>query len=301
MRDITTTGSAVKTVAALGLFDGVHLGHREVIKATVAEAARLRVSPCVFSFDSMTVSTKSGTLMTEEEKRRRLEALGVRLVFSPDFSKLRDMSAEEFADEILAKRLSCVCVVCGENFRFGKNAEGNSEKLKELCRRRGIRTVIVPPLKLNGETVSTTAVKALLEAGNAERANALLGEPMGYTLPVTHGKALGRRLGFPTVNQLLQQGLTLPRFGVYCSEVSFGGKRFAGVTNVGIKPTVEKEGTPSLETYIIGFDKDVYGKTLTTSLLSFLRPEKRFESVEALKRQIAEDKRSALDYFKLTV
>lgn len=274
-----------KTSVALGLFDGVHLGHRAVIKATAASG----LLPAVFTFKSQTVTTKEGgALYTDEKKQSILESLGVRVFYSPDFSALCDRLPEDFFESVILGKLNAAAVCCGESFRFGKNAAGDVSLLKRLCKKHGIKLCVVPPVEYNGVTVSSTEIKRLLAAGKVDEANAMLGDRLSYTLRVVHGRELGRTLDFPTINQAPDKRLFLPRFGVYLSRVFVYGQSYRGVTNVGIKPTVGKN-TPLIETNILGLDEDLYGEKVTVALVRFIRDEKRFNSIDELKRQVVGD------------
>lgn len=286
------------TCVAMGIFNGVHLGHRKVISAAVNAARESGLRSCVFTFRTDTVTTKGGLpLLTEDEKSDRIKQLGANSIYSPDFSALKELSPEEFVKEILINTLNCRIAVCGEDFRFGKDAQGDREVLKEICRKYGIEVITVPILKRDGEAVSTTRIKGLLTEGDIETSNTLLGEPLCYTLPVSHGNALGRSFGFRTINQQLPQELFLPRFGVYCSHINIDGKRYCGITNIGVKPTIEGMSAPCAETNIFDFDGDLYGETVTVTLLKFVRPEKSFESIEALKAEVTANIEYAKEYF----
>lgn len=291
MKDITTeyTPLPVRTAVALGVFDGVHLGHRLVIDKAVS-FARDGVSPAVFTFRSDTVVNKgSERLLTDAEKHRRISQRKVEYVCSPDFAEVRDMTAEEFVRDVLAARLRCRYAVCGVDFRFGRNAQGSADTLRELGERYGFKTVVLDKLALGSETVSSTVIKEHIRRGEIVRANELLGYRFSVREEVVHGAGLGRTWDFPTINQLLPAGVTVPKFGVYCSRVKYGGSTYTGVTNIGVKPTVGKQTAPAAETYIIDFNGDLYGRTVQVGLERFLRPERRFESIEELRRQIASD------------
>ena len=291
--------SAAPTVTAVGIFDGVHIAHRRVIN-TAAELARsLGARCCVFTFDTKSVSTKGGTpLLTEDEKLRRLEESGAQTVVSLDFSLLRDMQPQSFVNDILLSNnaLGSRAVVCGKDLRFGKNAAGDIQLLETFCAKAGVTVTALELIHSGGEVISTTRIKNLFENGECEKANELLGEDICYTLPVTHGNEIGRKMGFPTINQAFPKGLFLPRFGVYCSKAVIGGKVYLGVSNIGVKPTIGRN-SPCIETHIFDFSGDLYGESVTVSLKSFLRTERRFESRGQLFEQIAEDKHRAQEYF----
>lgn len=295
MTDITTEYSALgePTAVALGVFDGVHLGHRMVIDKAV-ELSRGGIKPAVFTFRSDTVVNKgSERLLTDKDKQRKLAQRGVAYLCSPDFGDVRELAAEDFVRDILIGRLRCRYAVCGKDFRFGKGALGDTELLKMLGRELGFETIVLNKLALRGETVSSTLIKEHIRNGEIVRANELLGYRFGYREPVIRGRELGRTWDFPTINQQLPKGVTVPRFGVYCSRVKINGRSYTGVTNIGVKPTVGSEPKPLAETYIISFGGDLYGKTVSVGLERFIRPEKKFDSIDALRRQIAADTEEA--------
>ena len=295
MKDITGERGALdwRTAVALGVFDGVHLGHRTVIdRAVMLGSGELR--SVVFTFRQGSVTNKGRLrLLSDKDKFYRLEQRRVDLICSPDLSEVRDMEAEDFVSRILAGRLRCRYAVCGKDFRFGRGAAGDAELLKRLGEKYGFEAVVLDKLALGGETVSSTVIKEHIAKGEIVRANELLGYRFGYRLPVIHGREIGRTWDFPTINQLLPEGIVMPRYGVYCSRVKTGGKAYTGVTNIGVKPTVGAEKAPLAETYIIGFGGDLYGKTVQVSLERFIRPEKRFDSIEELRKQIARDTEEA--------
>lgn len=303
MADIIGLPVGQRTVAALGIFDGVHIGHRCVLRAAADEARRQAqhssVPPhvCVFTFDGESIATKGKALMPDEEKRLRLMSCGADTVYSADFSLMKGLSPEEFVRDVLISKLGCAAAVCGRDFRFGRSASGGCDDLTRLCGEQGCRVVAVPSCEEDGVKVSSSLIKELIQSGDIARANRLLGQPYGYSLTVSHGNALGRTLGFPTINQLLPSVLLPPRFGVYCSRTETGGKSYEGVTNVGVKPTVGGN-TPSLETHIFGFSGDLYGKSVRIELLEFLRDERRFDSTDQLRRQVLCDRQTAAEYFR---
>ncbi len=293
--------SAAPTVTAVGIFDGVHIAHRRVINTAAELAKNLGAQCCVFTFDTKSVSTKGGTpLLTEGEKLRRLEESGAQTVVSLDFSSLRDMPPQSFVNDILLSKnvLNCRVIVCGNDLRFGKNAAGDIQLLETLCAKAGVTVTALDLMRSSGEVISTTRIKKLFENGECEKANSLLGEDICYTLPVTHGNEIGRKMGFPTINQTFPEGLFLPRFGVYCSKTVIDGKEYESVSNIGVKPTIGS-AAPCIETHLFDFSGDLYGESVTVSLKSFLRAEQRFESREQLFEQIARDKQRAKEYFNL--
>ena len=274
--------------AALGSFDGLHLGHRQVIGNTLS-APGLR--PAVITFQqnpSVSLQKKPVPLLTtNEQKLALLEEMGVEVVYLLSFEQIRDMEPEDFV-EALYRVCRVRALSCGFNFRFGKNGRGDAGLLKELCREKGISLSVTPPVSVAGETVSSTRIRACLEQGDVQQAGQLLGRPFGYDFEVTHGRQLGRTWGTPTINQPFPQGYVLPRFGVYASLVEVEGQKYYGVTNIGVKPTVGSDCALS-ETWIPEFSGDLYGKKVPVELLDFIRPERKFDSLDQLKNEILEN------------
>ena len=274
--------------AALGSFDGLHLGHRQVIGNTLSAPG---LSPAVITFQqnpSVSLQKKPVPLLTtNEQKLALLEEMGVEVVYLLSFEQIRDMEPEDFV-EALYRVCRVRALSCGFNFRFGKNGRGDAGLLKELCREKGIELSVTPPVSVAGETVSSTRIRACLEQGDVQQAGQLLGRPFGYDFEVTHGRQLGRTWGTPTINQPFPQGYVLPRFGVYASLVEVEGQKYYGVTNIGVKPTVGSDCALS-ETWIPEFSGDLYGKKVPVELLDFIRPERKFDSLDQLKNEILEN------------
>lgn len=274
--------------AALGSFDGLHLGHRQVIGNTLS-APGLR--PAVITFQqnpSVSLQKKPVPLLTtNEQKLALLEEMGVEVVYLLPFDRIRDMEPEDFV-EALYRVCRVRALSCGFNFRFGKNGRGDAGLLKELCREKGIELSVTPPVSVAGETVSSTRIRACLEQGDVQQAGQLLGRPFSYDFEVTHGRQLGRTWGTPTINQPFPAGYVLPRFGVYASLVEVEGQKYYGVTNIGVKPTVGSDCALS-ETWIPEFSGDLYGKKVPVELLDFIRPERKFDSLDQLKNEILEN------------
>ena len=293
-----------ETVCALGLFDGVHRGHRYIIDKAVSQAKASGRASAVFCFktDSMTSKGHDGRLemlLDDEQKRERIALAGADYLYSPVFSELKGMRPEEFVRDILHGKMGCTAAVCGEDFTFGRGAVGKAEDLVRLGKKYGISVTIAPPLQDGDVTISSTLIRKLIRQGEIVKANDLLGYHFGFELEVEHGFQRGRTWNFPTINQSIPRGRVLPRFGVYCSVVRFGDKVYEAVTDIGLKPTVEAELTrPLAETFIFGYEGDLYGKKVELQLYEFLRPEKRFESIEELKSEIRRNTLQAAVYFK---
>lgn len=281
------------SAAALGYFDGVHLGHLAVIGAALNKARERTLAPAVLSFDMSSRRARgkgARDLITIAERIRLIEQTGAESLLLPDFSLIADLDCESFVDEILGEGcLSAKYVCCGADFRFGRGREGGAEELRALCEARGIELEIIKEVSAAGGPVSTTRIKEAAAAGDMELAAALLGRPYGLMLEVVKGKRLARRLGFPTINQPFPEDITRPRFGVYASRAVLEGRSYGAISNLGVRPTVRENGAAALETHIFGFEGEAYGESVLVELLSFMRDERRFESDGELKKQVLAD------------
>lgn len=263
---------------ALGAFDGLHRGHREVIRAAVESAWEAGV----FTFDRSPGGGAS--VLTPGDKEELLENMGVKRLYTMEFKAVRDIPAREFAG-FLFKSCKARLLCCGEDFHFGKGAEGNVSLLQRLCEEAGAELRVIPPVLDSGEKISSTRVRAAVEKGDIPLANRLLGRPFGFSLPVIHGNHIGHTLGTPTINQAFPEGFVLPPFGVYASLVKAGEETFCGVTNIGVKPTVGSDRVLA-ETWMPDFSGNLYGRQVRVWLLEFIRPERKFASLEELKAEI---------------
>ncbi|MBR4096108.1 MAG: riboflavin biosynthesis protein RibF [Oscillospiraceae bacterium] len=306
MIDLTGTNDVPKnsTAVAMGLFDGIHHGHRTVIRSAIDIAEQFPgIDPAVFTFDTATVTSKGNGgvkyIHSRDMKFELIDRLGVRYIYSPDFLNFKNLSGEEFVELVLCDKLSAKFVICGRDFRFGKGAECGVAELDKMCRKRGIQVrTVAPVLEDGGQRISSTMIRELIADGQIELANSLLDSKFTFKLPVAYGRQLGRTLDFPTINQYLSKRQVTPKFGVYVSRTEVWGRIYRSITNVGVKPTVGSD-VPLAETYIIGFEGgELYGEVAKVSLVSFIREERKFDSIDELKNQIAEDIKSATNYNK---
>ena len=275
-----------KRAVALGNFDGLHIGHAAVINSAKAYKNML---PCVLLLDPLPSAVTGEALMTVEEKQRLLDTFGVETV-RIDFSAIKDWTPERFFDEIIVGKLNAGAVCCGFNYRFGKGGSGDSALLKSLCESRNIAFCECGAVEYENQPVSSTRIRTALKNGEIEKANAMLGRNFGYCLEVVHGDKIGRLLDCPTINQLFPSELIVPKYGVYSSVVTLNGKQLRSVTNIGRRPSFEKDEERS-ETHIIDYCADLYGQKIDVRLLSYKRGEKKFDSLEELKAQLNIDKR----------
>jgi riboflavin kinase / FMN adenylyltransferase len=268
---------------ALGTFDGVHRGHREVIRG----------ADTVLTFDphplSVIAPARTPALLTTLERKAELVAgLGVEeLVVVPFDRAFAALSADEFVDRVIVERLRATHVGVGENFRFGHGAEGDAKRLAADAR---FETRVAPLLEVDGEVVSSSHIRGLVLGGAVEYADELLGAPFTLTREVVHGDKRGRELGFPTANLLPSDGYVTPGHGVYaCRATTAAGTTYAAATSVGVRPMFVTGRGELIEAFLLDFDGDLYGQPLRLEFLKRLRGEKRFESVDALIEQMGRD------------
>ena len=280
-----------KTVYALGFFDGVHLGHQALLREAVRLAAEAGAAPGVVTFSTHPDGLVSGNapklLNTREERNGLLRAAGIESVFELPFDeKVKNTHWSDFLRQLV--EAGAAGFVCGDDFRFGAGGLGTPKKLEAFCKKQGIPYAIVPQQTLDGVRVSSTHIRHLLENGQMEQACRFLGHPHILTGEVVEGRQLGRTIGIPTANVLLPEGLAVPKLGVYACKTVVDGKVYSAVTNIGSRPTVGGHQVRA-ESWLLDFEGDLYGKTITLALLKFLRPEQKFDSLEELKAQILLD------------
>ena len=281
------------TAVALGVFDGVHRGHRAVLREAVSDGG---LEPWVFTFSEKSLPTGKGGAKRLEPpmlKYSIMKKCGIVHVYAPDFGDMKDLSGEEFFKSVLIEHLKCRKAVCGADFRFGSRASCGAAEMRALCEKYGIECSIVEKVFDGDEAISSTRIRAAAESGDMETVSRLAGYPFCIEKEIVGGKHLGREFSLPTLNQLFDEGYIIPRFGVYVSAAYIDGKFYPAVTNVGVKPTVSNERIPGAETNVIGLSENLYGKTVFVFLLSYVREEMVFESREALFERIAFDRTNA--------
>lgn len=273
------------TSIALGFFDGVHIGHRAVIKAAVDNAEQNGLEPAVFTFDLPLNNTlKGGRICTEESKQSQIRSMGVQHYLAPPFEEFCGLEPEDFVHKVLAGLCRAKAVFCGSNFTFGKKAAGNVALLKELCEPLGIRVFEVPMTIWQGEPVSSTRIRKALQAGDMPAVKVMLGRPYQIEFPVQHGKGLGRTLGFPTINQIFPEGYATPKEGIYITlTMVMPGVWLASATGFGRRPTVDKAGAaPTCETFVVQYEGDLYDECPRVQFYEYIGATQKFESLEAL-------------------
>lgn len=290
------------TVIALGFFDGVHLGHGALLKRTVERAHELGVSPAAFTFDRSPKEFVTGVpvpLLTSSEERAAIirEYYGIETVFVEPFDRaMMTMPWEKFITELLVEKYRAVHLVAGHDFHFGHKNEGDPEKLRAKCAELGLGCDIIPKVERDGVTVSSTYIRSLIETGEVARAAEFLGHPYCMSGIVRHGEGIGKKSLFPTANLVPDAHCIVPARGVYATRaVLSDGRCCVGVTNVGVRPTVSDAGNVTVETYLVGYDGDLYGKMLRLEFCAYLRAEKKFPTTQALHDQIEANAREAVE------
>jgi riboflavin kinase/FMN adenylyltransferase len=280
-------------VVAIGVFDGLHIGHRAIVQRASAVAEQIGGSSLVLTFEPtpkefFSPETAPPRLTRFRERLELLAGLGIDELFCAKFGAVRGLTAREFIDDLLVARLGARHVVVGDDFRFGADRRGTVEELRTLGRRRGITVTEVAPVYSNGERVSSTAIRRALKAGDLTTARSMLGRHYSISGRVVRGLGLGRTLGFPTANVNLKR-LQAPIDGIFAARVTgLGDVPLDGVASVGTRPTIGG-GVALLEVLIFDFDRDIYGQYITVQFLKRLREERHFDDLEALKRQMHVD------------
>ena len=289
-----------KRVFALGFFDGVHLGHQALLRQCVSLADKLGCQAAAITFDrhpqSLFTAEPPALISTAASRELLLRRYGIGPIYKfPVTEAVMSTPWRDFLQELLD--WGAAGFVCGDDFRFGRRGEGNAAKLRSLCEELGLPCVIVPEQTVDGIRISSTHIRSLIEGGKMETAVKFLGHPHIISGTVVHGRSLGRTLGIPTANLLLEPGLVVPKFGVYACRCIVDGKAYPAVTNVGTRPTVNGVGV-TVEPWILDFDGDLYGREITLEFSRFLRPETKFDGLEALKTQIHQDAVETRHYFE---
>lgn len=283
-------------VIALGFFDGVHLGHGALLRRAAEEAKKRGCESAVFTFDRPPKEVITGVpcpLINSPEDRAELvkRLYGIdEMLMVPFDDEMRTTPWDRFVTDILVGRYGAVHLVAGHDHHFGHKNRGSPELLREKCAELGLGCDIIPAVTIGGVTVSSTHIRKLLEEGDVETARAFLGHPHVLTQTVGHGRQLGRTIGIPTANLVAPPHVLLPRRGVYAAKITLpDGRAFGGVTNVGVRPTVNNGQDVTVEPWILDFDGDLYGQAIRVEFYRRLRDERKFDSLAALRSQIETD------------
>lgn len=285
---------------AIGNFDGVHQGHRKILRVLVEDARNNNLFPLLLTFHphpaKILAKRKIELLQTIEQRLNEIKKSGVQMAIVLSFDhNLSQITAEEFIRTIILQKLKAKKIIVGDNFRFGKDREGDVTKLRELAFRYGFSIRSIPPVTVQGSVVSSSLIRKILKKGEIEKANTLLGRPYEIEGTVIRGKSRGKRLGYPTANIHPLNDIAPP--GVFISRVGIGSKKFPSVTHVGSKPTFNEKEV-MIESYIIDYNDSLYKKKLRVFFLEKIREEKKFETPEALSLQIKKDLEQTLIYFQ---
>lgn len=281
------------TAVAIGKFDGVHIGHKRLLQE-ILEQKKQGLQACVFTFDPTPTVLFGGSdgkeLTIKEEKRRLFAQMGIDvLVEFPLTYETAAMSPEEFATELLAKKMKAAFVAAGTDLSFGAKGAGNAMLLKQMGEQLGFTVRTIEKVCLDGVEVNSTYIRQQVKKGKMHLVTKFLGVPYSVISIVVYGKQIGRTLGFPTVNLVLPQQKLLPPNGVYYSSVRVGERRYRAITNVGCKPTVTDEKIISVESYLYDFQDNIYGMEIEVFFHEFKRPEKQFGGLDELKKQLQKD------------
>ncbi len=289
-----------KVIYALGFFDGVHMGHGALLRVCRELALQHGCKAGVVTFTShpdALVFGKSPMLINTPQDRKQMITKQFHMdavVEIPFDQTLMQTPWSAFLEDLSGR--NAAGFVCGSDFRFGAGGLGTARKLRAFCEERGLVCAVVPQQMLDGVRVSSTYIRQLLEAGEMEKAVRFLGHPHILTGEVISGRKLGRTLGIPTANITLPQGVVTPKLGVYMCKAVVGGTEYLAVTNVGNRPTVGGHHV-TVEPWLLDFTGDLYGKKLTLQFYAYLRPEKKFPSLEALKAEIQENAEKTKEFF----
>lgn len=296
----------MESVITLGKFDGVHIGHQKLINEMLREKDGRE--SIVFTFDVPPVpeqdakKLEAGLLTTNQERAELIGGLGVdKLIECPFIPEISGMEPELFLRKVLVEQLKCREIFVGPDFRFGYKRKGDVSLLRACQERYGYRLTVVEKACYVGEEVSSTGIRSRIGRGELEEANAMLGRALFYSGEVIYGNQLGRTIGFPTANLLAAPEKVTPPFGVYAATFYVEGEKFYGIANIGRKPTIKaKDGEKNpvgIETFLFDFDGDLYGKQAKVAFHAFIRPERKFESVEAMQEEIKRNEAQVRAFF----
>lgn len=304
------TNSTVNTISqhtgvGLGNFDGLHIGHMALINTLISECRLNGLQSVVYTFTKhpdlmLRKALISPLITTNEQKAKLLASTELDYLYYQEFDEdYSHLSPDEFIKSILIDRLKIRLAVVGFNYRFGYMGKGDSEYLRRCGEKHGFRVIVVPPVKVNAEVVSSTLIRDYIKKGKIDRVFQLLGRHFSLTGTVVSGRRIGRTLGFPTANILANPEMVVPANGVYITKTKLKDKWLNGITNVGIAPTVRDEHIFSIETHILDVDEDIYGKSIEVCFIQRLRGEKKFENVNMLKKQVSEDIKKTRLYWEV--
>lgn len=290
-----------RTIYALGFFDGVHVGHGALLRTCrhLADAHGYCTGVITFTThpDALVLGKAPALINTPTDRKRLLEGFSMDTVVELPFDhRLMTMPWQDFF-HLLTTEYGAAGLVCGQDFRFGNRGEGTAALLLQACQKANIPCTVVPEQKIDGITVSSTYIRSLLESGKMEEAVCFLGHPHVLTGTVISGRKLGRTLGIPTANLAIPAGVICPKHGVYACKALVDNREYLAVTNIGSRPTVDGHHT-TVEPWLLDFEGDLYGKELTLEFYAYLRPERKFPSLEALQAEIRKNAEETRKFFQ---
>ena len=281
------------TVVSIGKFDGLHVGHQKLVREMVRWKEKgLKVAMFTFSTPPLSLvgGRKQTVLMTNRERMELLRSAGVDyLVECPFVEAVSKIEAETFIKEILVKQFHAEYIVVGTDFHFGYQKKGDYHMLQQYSGEYGYEVEVIEKKCYEDREISSTYIKEEVKKGNMKLVTQLLGYPYTVTGEVQYGKQLGRKLGFPTMNIVAEKEKLLPPNGVYVSSIRIDGMLYGGISNIGCKPTVSEKEQMGIETFVFDYHGDAYGKKIEVALYEYVRPEKKFDSVEMLREQVEQD------------
>ena len=289
-----------KRIFALGFFDGVHLGHQALLKACVQLASEHGMGTGAITFENHPQSLFSNTvpplINSLQDRYQLLRHYGVDQIYPfPVTREVMSTNWRDFLDHLM--ECGAAGFVCGDDFRFGHRGEGNGERLQEYCAEKGLPCVIIPEQTMDDTRVSSTYIRRQIEEGDMATAVRFLGHAHILTGEVISGRKIGRKIGVPTANLIIPDGVVVPKYGVYACRVELEGKQYCAVANVGTRPTVGGHRV-TVEPWILDFEGDLYGQSITLEFHRYLRPERKFESLEELRAEIQKNAAQTRDFFE---
>jgi len=289
-----------KRIFALGFFDGVHLGHQALLKACGDLAAPLGVRTAAITFENHPQSLFSNEIPplinSLQDRYQLLRDYGIDQIYPfPVTKEVMSTNWRDFLDQLMEN--GAIGFVCGDDFRFGHRGEGNGERLAEYCAEHALPCMIIPEQTMDDTRVSSTYIRRQIEEGDMATAVRFLGHPHILTGEVTSGRRIGRSIGVPTANLTIPEGVVVPKFGVYACRVTLDGVVYSAVANVGTRPTVGGHRV-TVEPWILDFEGDLYGKSITLEFHRYLRSERKFDSLEELRAEIQKNAAQTRDFFE---
>ena len=285
---------------ALGSFDGVHMGHQRLIEILKQNAECFGCSSMIYTFGvhprKILKPEKPICMITNNVQRTEIfKDMNVDVLFLEDFAKIMNLSAEQFFKDVIVEKFNAKCLIIGYNFNFGKNGEGNAEKLAELGKQYGVKVEVVSPVLVDNEVVSSSLIRHSIKEGQVFDALHYLGRPYKIQGRVIHGKKNGKAMGIRTANIGIDKEAIVPLKGVYITDTTINGITYKSVTNVGVNPTFKGQDL-SIETHVLGYEGDLYDQDIEVGFIKRLRGEISFETVEELIKQIKSDIQARLEF-----